>query len=156
MAPHPKGDTPMSSAADTLRDHLADIARRATAHNSGQTVWGYGWTDDDTFLIHMSSWPRANEAIKALTAEGFVAEHRTEPMDDQVLVRVRRPIDADPDDRRALIERAAIAAFIAFGHDVERKPTIDDWFDAPEEFRVTFRMVADAVLMIAEGSSHGH
>lgn len=50
---------------------------------------------------------------------------------------------------RALIERAAKAAFYAFGHGVAADPRLS-WEDAPEDFRITFRMVADAVLMVTE------
>lgn len=52
-------------------------------------------------------------------------------------------------------ELAAITAFFAFAHDVENKPTIDTWLDAPEEIRITFRMVADAVLTVTAASVGG-
>lgn len=45
------------------------------------------------------------------------------------------------------LELAARAAFAAFGHDVA---TPMPWEQAPEDFRITFRMVADAVLMVTE------
>lgn len=44
------------------------------------------------------------------------------------------------------LERAAIAGFLAFQHDVAPEGRTS-WDDVPEEMRVTFRMVADAVLM---------
>ena len=48
---------------------------------------------------------------------------------------------------RARLERAAIAAFLAFQHDVAPSGRIS-WESAPAEMRETVRMVADAVLMI--------
>jgi hypothetical protein len=76
--------------ARTLAEHLVGIARRATAHNYGQTIWGYGFTDDG-FTVHMSSWPRADEAVRAFEKAGYAAEHR-EDDGDWVLVRVPRSL----------------------------------------------------------------
>lgn len=54
---------------------------------------------------------------------------------------------ADARPARERLELAARAAFAAFGHDVA---TPTPWAEVPEDFRVTFRMVADAVLMVAD------
>jgi hypothetical protein len=51
-------------------------------------------------------------------------------------------------DPRHRLELAARAAFMSFSHDVAPEGQMR-WEDAPEDMRVTFRMVADAVLMIA-------
>lgn len=76
-------------------------------------------------------------------------ERGLRPLSDDVSQRLRGVL-GDIDGRHgALLEQAAIAAFVAFGRDVAETPTIESWRQAPEDFRITFRMVADAVLMVA-------
>lgn len=50
------------------------IAQRATAHNEGQTVYAQKLGLDGTVSLKMSSWPRANEAKRALEKEGYLVE----------------------------------------------------------------------------------
>lgn len=51
------------------------LVRVATSHNSGQTYFGYNRIGDRRIVMHMSSWPRANEAILTLERHGFRADH---------------------------------------------------------------------------------
>lgn len=55
-------------------EHVQEVARRATAHNYGQTVWGIHRIGDCRWVLRMSSWPRAQEAAMALRAAGYTAE----------------------------------------------------------------------------------
>lgn len=50
------------------------IATMATRHNEGQTVLEQRLDDGDTVSLKMSSWPRANEARRALEKEGYFVE----------------------------------------------------------------------------------
>lgn len=54
-----------------------------------------------------------------------------------------------PDREARRLERCAIAAYHAFQHDVASQGRIQ-WEAVPEEVRVTFRAVADCVLMAGE------
>lgn len=63
-------------------DRAVEIARRATAHNSGTTVLrvntvaGSLLGEEVTRVdLTMSSWPRAEEAVNALRRDGFHAYH---------------------------------------------------------------------------------
>lgn len=51
------------------------LVQVATAHNSGQTYFGYNRIGDRRIVMQMSSWPRANEAILMLEKHGFRADH---------------------------------------------------------------------------------
>jgi hypothetical protein len=49
------------------------IAKSATAHNSGQTVYEC-YEHEGRYRILMSSWPRAREAIAAFREQDWNAE----------------------------------------------------------------------------------
>lgn len=65
-------------------EHVQQIARRATAHNYGQTVWGIDRIGDTRWLLRMSSWPRCQEAATALRTAGYTADVVTAPMTDAI------------------------------------------------------------------------
>lgn len=87
----------------TQPDAPEDIARRATAHNYGQTVFEVE-QDGDATTISMSSWPRAEEARKALVAAGWNAEHLSGPGDRlRVTPATTQPDATAHDDVEAVI-----------------------------------------------------
>lgn len=47
------------------------VARAATAHNEGETVYESKVWHNGTVSLKMSSWPRAKEAERAFLAEGW-------------------------------------------------------------------------------------
>lgn len=51
-------------------DEVVAIAREATAHNAGETVWETREITGGQYVLRMSSWPRAAEATKALRGRG--------------------------------------------------------------------------------------
>lgn len=87
---------------------VLQIARLATAHNSGETVmsWHIDPRWKDTVILVMSSWPRAREAAIALEKRGY------QVVQDQNALTV-----ADP-----LIE-------IGFLPPDRQPETIDTWLD---------------------------
>lgn len=53
-------------------DDVVSICRNATAHNFGQTIISYGSAFlGDEVTVELSSWPRMQEARRALEAAGF-------------------------------------------------------------------------------------
>ena len=69
------------------------IAARVTAHNSGQTVYEDKVEEDGVVSLRMSSWPRANEAIKGLLREGYHAEFGANDMGQWIHV-AQKPLDS--------------------------------------------------------------
>jgi hypothetical protein len=79
-------------------DEVVRVAREATAHNSGETV--VSWVDAvDEVFVRMSSWPRMQEAMKGLTAAGYVV---TERENDRNELIIRLPDLPDLRDRGKL------------------------------------------------------
>lgn len=65
---------------------IATICRRATAHNYGTVVGDIDVRTDGSVRVAMSSWPRVQEALRALRAKGYDAEEDCRPMDDGLVV----------------------------------------------------------------------
>jgi hypothetical protein len=65
----------------------AAVARMATAHNSGETVWEQR-QEDETVVLRMSSWPRAREAEAAMLKEGWAVEYLPDDGKGHTLIRV--------------------------------------------------------------------
>jgi hypothetical protein len=80
-----------AALADPRWASVVAIVRRATAHNSGQVIYGAAVTqpDDTTHLIlTMSSWPRADESRLAL-----VDDEECAAVYDSVTLDIRRHHD---------------------------------------------------------------
>jgi hypothetical protein len=54
---------------------IADIAREATAHNFGRTVWNVDSPESGAVRVRMSSWPRQREAAAALREHGYAVHY---------------------------------------------------------------------------------
>jgi hypothetical protein len=65
----------------------ASVARMATAHNSGETVWEQR-VDGDAVVLRMSSWPRAREAEAAMLREGWAVDYLPDDGKGHTLIRV--------------------------------------------------------------------
>lgn len=65
-----------TDAAPSLVARVRRIAATATAHNYGQTIWEADEHAPGEVWLRMSSWPRAQEAWRALEAAGFVVRGR--------------------------------------------------------------------------------
>jgi hypothetical protein len=68
------------------REAVEAICRRATAHNHGQTVGDVETLANGGIRVAMSSWPRVQEALRALRAAGYDAVEGCLPMNDGLVV----------------------------------------------------------------------
>lgn len=68
----------------------AAVARMATSHNYGETVWEQ-WVEGLAVVLRISSWPRAKEAEAAFTREGWATEFLPDDGKGHTLVRVTTP-----------------------------------------------------------------
>lgn len=68
----------------------AHLARLATAHNSGETVWEQR-VDGEAVILRMSSWPRAREAEAELRRSGYDVEYLPDDGKGHTLIRVTAP-----------------------------------------------------------------
>jgi hypothetical protein len=69
------------------RTQAAAVARMATAHNSGETVWEQR-TDEAAVILRMSSWPRAREVERAMLREGWSVEYLPDDGNGHTLIKV--------------------------------------------------------------------
>lgn len=89
----------MKTGVELLSD-VTRIAQKATAHNSGQTILHNGVnTGGNQASLTMSSWPRMQEARKALEAHGYTCDEVQIPMANTLLVM-------GPASRRTPVDRS--------------------------------------------------
>lgn len=61
---------------ERLAMRVRRVAATATAHNYGQTVYEADEWQPGEVWLRMSSWPRTQEAKRALEAAGYVVQAR--------------------------------------------------------------------------------